>query len=141
AELKKGGAYQEAEKQSETARHRLSELPEDKSLTAEQQTKLASELAVQIRRPTELRKQAEEHDPEMRQAMETWQAAGKKIAQLGPQLKKSIDSDPAVTKAVEQAQQTLAALEKARTAVTRGAQNVNTAQSNLDRQNEQLAAA
>src|SRR5262249_15160209 len=49
-DLKRQSAFQEAAKQSEAARHRLSEIPEDKSLNEEQQTKLSSALAAQIRR-------------------------------------------------------------------------------------------
>jgi chromosome segregation ATPase len=141
AELKKRSDYQAAERDTDAARQRLSELPDDKSLTDEQREKSASELAARIRRPTEMHKEVEDADQQMQQAKQDLQAAGKKIAALQPQVKKAIDSDPAVTKAVEQEKQAVTALEKARTGSTRAEQDFNTAQGHVDRQNELLAAA
>jgi chromosome segregation ATPase len=141
AQLKTERDYQVAENETEAARKRLEELPEDKSLTPDQQEKLGSELAAKIRRPTELRKKAETGDGEIQQAAERYQTAGKKIAALQPQLKKAIDSDPAVTKAAEQEKQAAAALEKARKAAASKDQELLTAQGNLDRHGQDLQAA
>lgn len=141
AELKTLREYQAAEKEADAARARLGDLPDDKSLTPAQQQTLGSELAAKLKRPTEMRKEAGSRDPAMQQAVQRWQSAEKKIAELQPKLKKAIDSDPAVTKAVQEEKQTLAALEKARNAATRAEQDASTAQANLDRHNQQLQAA
>jgi chromosome segregation ATPase len=141
AELKTRADYQAAERDTDTARKRLSDLSEDKSLTDDQRQKLVSELSAKIRRPTEMRKAADAADPQMQQGIEQIQAAAKKIVALQPQVKKAIDSDPTVVRAIEQEKQAGTALEKARSLVTRAEQDFNTAQSNLNRQNDQLQAA
>jgi chromosome segregation ATPase len=140
-EIKTRSDYQTAEKETDEARARLIVLPEDKSLTDEQRENLGKELSAKIRRPTEMRKQLEAKDPEMLQALQHREAALKKIAELQPKLKKAIDSDPAVSKATEQEKQAASALEKARNAAARTELDFNTAQTNLDRQNQQLQAA
>ena len=141
AEIKTRADYQAAVGDADAARKRLSDLPEDKSLTDEQRRKLTSELSAKIRRPTEMRKAADTGDPQLQQANEQMQAATKKIIGLQPQVKKAIDSDPAVTKAIEQEKQALTALEKARSAAARADQDFNTAQTTLNRQSDQLDAA
>ena len=141
AGLRTHSDYQTAEKQTEAARKRLLDLSQDKSLTEEQQQKLASELAARIRHPTEMRKEAEARDADMQKATQSWQTAGKRIVELQPRLKKAIDSDPSVTKAAQEEKQTATALEKARTAATRVEDALMTAQANLDNRNQQLQAA
>ncbi len=141
AALKSSGGYQAAEREAETARRRLSELPDEKSLTHEQQEKLRTELSAKIRRPTELRKEAEAKDAEMQQATQRYQTAGKRIAVLQPRLKRAIDSDPGVTEAAAEAQQAATALEKAQSKALRAEQDYNIAQSNLDSQNQRLQSA
>jgi len=140
-ELRKRQDYQEADEDANAARKRLGELSEDKSLSADAQTKLASEAAAAIRKPSEMRKEAEARDAQMRQAMERWQAAGKKIAALQLPVKKAVDTDASVIQALEQQKTALAAVEKARSAMNRAEQDFNTAQANLDRQGQQLETA
>ena len=140
-ELKNSGAYRDAEKEAEAARKHLGELADDKSLSEVQQQKLASELAGKIRRPTEMRKEAETSDGDIQQATERLQAAGKRITALQPQLKRLIDSDPAVTNAMGEEKQAATNLENARTRARRAEQDFNTAQWNVDRQSQQLQAA
>ena len=141
AELRTHRDYQTVENETDQARKRLSELPEDQSLTQEQREKVGAELAAKIRRPTEMRKEFEAADSEMQQETERWHTAAKRVAELQPQLKRAIDSDPAVIKAAQEEKQIAATLEKARPAVTRAEQAVTAAQGNLERQNQRLQAA
>lgn len=140
-EMKSHSDYQAAEKDAEAARKRLGELADDKSLTEEQQQKLGSDLAAQIRHPTEMRKAAETKDNQMQKAARERQAAEKKIVELQPRLRRLIDSDPAVIKAQQEEKQMAAALEKARAASPRVESEVANAQIALDRQNQNLQAA
>jgi len=141
AALKSSVDYQAAERETETARRRLSELPDEKSLTEEQQEKLKAELSARIRLPTEMRKTAEAKDAEMQQATQHYQAAGKKIVALQPRLKRMIDSDPGVTEAAAGEKQAATALEEAQKKLTRAEQDYTIAQSNLDSQNQRLQSA
>ena len=141
AEVKVRPDYQSAEKEAEVARQRLTELPQDKSLSEDEQKDLSSDLSARIRRPGELRKETETKDKELREATERWQSASKKITQLQPLLKRAIDEDPAVTKAMEAEKQATSALDKAQTTLTRAEHDLNAAQANVDRQNELLQSA
>jgi len=140
-DMKSHSDYQAAEKDAEAARKRLGELSDDKSLTEEQQQKLGSDLAAQIRHPTEMRKAAEAKDNQMQKAARERQAADKKIVELQPRLRRLIDSDPAVIKAQQEEKQMAAALEKGRAASARVESDVANAQIALDRQNQNLQAA
>lgn len=139
-ELKGRDDFKLAMAEAEAARNRLSDLPDDRSLTEEQQQKLSSELAAKVRRPTELRKETEANDPEMKQITERLQTAGKKILELQPLLRQAIDTDPEVTRALEQEKKEAAAVEKERTTTTRLQQDVVSAELNLERQQQQLQA-
>ncbi len=141
AELKTHSDYQAAEKETEAARHRLEELPEDKSLTDEQRQQIGSDLAAAIRRPTEMRKEAIAKDFEVQRETKHWQASAKKIAEVQPRLKKAIESDTAVMEAEREERRTATALEKAQAALSRTEQTLNAAQANLAAQNQQLETA
>ena len=136
--LKTHRDYQAAEKETEAARRRLSDLSGDTTLPEDQQQKLASELSGSIRRPTEMRKEAELSDGELQEAMRHRQDAEKKIFARQPQLKRAIDSDPALAKAAADEKQAAAHLEIARNHTLRAEQDFNTAQVNVERQNQQL---
>src|SRR2546426_9723735 len=140
-DLKRRGDYQDAQRDTDAARKRLSELGSDKPLAEEERAKQASELAAAIRLPTEMLKKAEGNDPELRKAIERWQAANKKIVELQRPLKKAMDADPAVTQAVTNEKQAATAVEQARAEVKRTEQAVNAAQAGLDRQTAQLETA
>jgi chromosome segregation ATPase len=133
--------YEVAEKETEAARNRLSEVWNEKTLSEEEQRKLEPELAARIRRPTEMLKEAEAKDTGLREARQRFQSVTRKLVSLQAQLKKEVEADPVVTKAIEQERQTAAALMAAQKVALLAQQNLHTAQLNLDRQNQQLQAA
>lgn len=137
-EIKLREEYQQAVKDTDEARKRLSEVSQDQSLLSDQRQKLAADLNAKIRRPSEIRKQAEGNDPGIQQALQRWQSAVKKVSELQAQVKMAVDSDPRVTEASEQEKAIALDLANARKSLTQAEQEFATAQANLSRQSQAM---
>jgi chromosome segregation ATPase len=139
--LKQRDDYQSAQKAANTARIRFGGLNDDATLTAEQRQKLSSELAVPMRRPTELEKEAEAGDGALQQALARHRTAEQELSALNAKVSREIEADPEVKGAAKTAKDAAEKLAREKSQLAQAQQQLNSAQTAVNREQQQLKQA